>query len=88
MMLKNLPNKDELYSIWEEHTGEDSMEATNYSRILCQLNKIADVWQALEYELAGEDPRKLDEWWINAKAHIKHPLIKKLFDELEAQRKK
>lgn len=42
----------------------------------------------IEYELAGADPRKLDEFWVNAHAHCGHPSIITLLKEMEELRVK
>lgn len=77
----------ELYPYWEEHTLENGHRATNDSNLLYQFGKIATVWQALEYELRGAAPRRLDEFWENAKAHLRHPFLIRVLGALEKRRK-
>ncbi len=78
---------DELYGLWEEHIGGNRQEASREADVLYQLGKMATVWQALEYELGGADPKKLDEFWENARKHTKEQLLVNLLDSLEKRRK-
>lgn len=87
-ILEGLPDFEEIYSLWEAHIPENGPEKTRESDILYQLGKIATAWQALEYELGGADPRKLDEFWENAWVHVKEPNLKRLLKELKNLRKK
>lgn len=88
-ILGDFEGREECLSLWEEsHTGEHDLEKAGDTRILYQLGKIATCWQALEYELAGADPRKLDEFWVNAHAHCGHPSIVTLLKEMEELRVK
>jgi putative hydrolase of HD superfamily len=77
----------ELYQLWREHLKKNAKESSREADVLYQLGKIATVWQALEYELGGADPKKLDEFWENARRHIKKQLFVKLLDSLEKRRK-
>ncbi len=86
-LFSDIPNSEEMYQLWEAHLPENKSERTKESDILYQIGKLATCWQSLEYELQGADPKKLDEFWVNAKMHIKHPVIKKWLEDLESQRK-
>lgn len=83
-----LKKADEYYKIWEEHIPQSNPGAPRISSILYQIGKIATAWQALEYELARENPKKLDEWWKNAKVYVKEPLLVELLKALEKRRQK
>ena len=83
-----LKRRDEYYKIWAEHLPQSSPGTSRIALVLYQIGKIATVWQALEYELAGEDPKKLDEWWENAEVYVKEPLLVELLKELEKRRRK
>lgn len=87
-MVSGIKNGNKVFRLWEEQAAENSIGATREANILYQLGKIATAWQALEYELTGADPKKLDEFWENAHAHVKEPIIGKLLEELESLRKK
>lgn len=87
-ILVDVGGSKELYKLWENHIPEGKDETSRDADILYQIGKVATAWQALEYELGGVDPSKLDEWWINARARVKEPLLIKLLDQLEARRKK
>ena len=82
-----LENRDELYKIWEAHLPENKPGASREARILYEIGKIATAWQALEYELAGQDPMLMDEWWVNARTYVKEPLLIEILDALEIKRK-
>lgn len=83
-----LPNQVELLKLWEKHFPQSRKGASRESSILYQLGKIATSWQALEYELAGADPGKLDEFWENAKVYVTEPLLLKILNDLEGYRNK
>lgn len=87
-MISETIGADEVFTLWEEQAVENSSGATKEAIILYELGKIATAWQALEYELAGADPKKLDEFWENAHTHIKEPKILELLNELEKLRRK
>lgn len=87
-LVSTAPNPSELYKLWEDHLLQNRPGASRDASILYQIGKIATVWQALEYELDGAEPGKLDEFWENAKTHIKEPLLVELFNSLESKRKK
>ncbi len=87
-LVSTAPNPSELYKLWEDHLPQNRPGASKDVSILYQIGKIATVWQALEYELDGAEPGKLDEFWENAKIHIKEPLLVELFNSLKSKRKK
>lgn len=87
-MVSGIENGNKVFKLWEEQSAENSAGATREANILYQLGKVATAWQALEYELAGADPKKLDEFWENAHTHVREPKILKLLEEMEKLRKK
>lgn len=86
-IVSGVPNAKELYNLWEEHLSGNRQGASRDSIILYELGKIATIWQALEYELAGADPKVMEEWWVNARTHVKEPILVKLLNEMETKRK-
>ncbi len=86
-LFKDIENTSQFVNLWEEQSKEKTSSASKEAEILYEIGKLATCWQALEYEIQGADSKKLDEFWVNAKTHIKHPVIKKWLDELESQRK-
>jgi len=79
----NLKEGKEFYSLWIEYERGVSLEA----QFLKQLDKIEMIIQALEYE-EENDPKNLNEFWINAKKHVKDKKLLILFEKLEGKRKK
>jgi putative hydrolases of HD superfamily len=79
-LLEGASNKAELFNLWAEHLPLNKPGAPRDVSILYQIGKIATIWQALEYELGGANPNVMDEWWVNAKAHVSEPLFKDLLD--------
>ena len=86
-MFSGFEQTDELHELWSAHLPETGPEATREANILYQIGKIATAWQALEYELAGEDPKIMDEWWVNARKHVTEPILEELLTKLESKRK-
>ncbi len=82
-LLKGLENGNEFLEMWEEFEDQKTEEAM----VLKQLDKFEMVLQALEYEEVA-DPKNFEPFWINAKKHIRHPVIKKWLKEIEKQKKK
>lgn len=87
-MVSKVSGAEEFFNLWREQAAETSPGTTRESGIIYELGKVATAWQALEYELGGADPRKLDEFWKNAHAHVKEPKLQELLKELENLRKK
>lgn len=85
-IVNELGNK-EISVLWEAGLAKDSPGAPRESAILFQLDRLANCWQALEYELDGADGKKLDEFWENAKAKITDPVLVSLLTEMEGKRK-
>ncbi len=79
-----LKNSDEYFQLWVEFEKEKSKEAT----FLKQLDKIEMILQALDYELAGCDPEKLDEFWQYTEKQLNDPFLIELFNTLKKMRKK
>jgi 5'-deoxynucleotidase YfbR-like HD superfamily hydrolase len=86
-ILGELDNSDEIYRYWEEHLQENKPGASRNASILYQVGKIATVWQALEYELNGQNPKVMEEWWENARHHINAPFLVQLLNNMEELRK-
>jgi len=82
-LFKDIKNGDEFLKIWQEYEDQKTKEAI----VLKQLDKFEMVLQALEYQEVT-DPKNLEPFWINARKHIKHPVIKRWLEEIEQQRKK
>jgi len=86
-LLEKIPksSRDEIYSLWIEYEQQKTEEA----KWLLALDKFEMVLQALEYEKeSGEDPKKFDEFWEDAKSKIKLPEVMYLFEEAMKLRKK
>ncbi|MEM1537972.1 MAG: HD domain-containing protein [Thermoproteota archaeon] len=75
-VLSLLPDelKARYLSLWEEFKDGITTEAI----LANDLDKIEAVMQALEYEEAGYDPRKLKAFWLEARRRIKTPIIQDL----------
>ncbi len=59
---------------------------TKESIIFWQIDKLATVIQAYDYE--REQKKSLSEFFENAEAYIKEPLLKKAFEDLKKMRRK
>jgi len=82
-LFSRIPDKNEYLNFWLEFEEQKTREA-----IICkQLDKLETAFQALEYEKDVE-PSKLDEFFVNTRMHLKEPILIKMFDEMEKQRKK
>jgi len=75
-----LPKKirDEYLSLWNEFESQETEEA----KLAREIDKLEMVMQALEYEKAGYDPKKLQAFWENASTELKDPTLKALFELL------
>ena len=82
-LCSTIPNGDKYLNAWIEFEEGKTKEAI----IFKQLDKLEMVFQAFEYE-KDINPHKLDEFWTNTKLHLKEPLLIKIFNTLEKQRKK
>lgn len=87
-IVSGFSNSTELINLWKAHFPEKGSRASKTASILYQIGKIATAWQALEYELQGQDSKVMDEWWENAKAHVKEPALIELLEVLEDRRVK
>ncbi len=76
----NLP---EIYQLWKEHSFENSKNASMYSDILFQIGKLANIHQALEYQLRGVPAEVLKGFWVAGEIYIKNPLLRKILIELK-----
>jgi putative hydrolase of HD superfamily len=86
-LIDGLEKAGEIYQSWKVYPRNGAGN-TKESKILYQLGKLVTCWQALEYELAGEDSRKFDEFWENAYTHVDNEIIISLLKEMEKRRKK
>ncbi|OGK25750.1 hypothetical protein A3C28_00265 [Candidatus Roizmanbacteria bacterium RIFCSPHIGHO2_02_FULL_39_9] len=75
----NMPN---LYLEWKENILENGPQQTIYSDSLYQIGKLANAWQAFEYELRGVPKEKTNEFWENSLEHIKIPVLRKILNSL------
>lgn len=84
--IKNLAKKlnlPEIYDLWIEHSFENSKEATVYSDILFQIGKLANVLQALEYQIRGVPEEIVKGFWVSADVYIKNPLLREILKYLK-----
>lgn len=77
-----LDEGDEYYKLWTDYVNQSSKEA----KFLKQIDKIEMVIQALEYEDV-QDPKKLNEFWINTEKYLSNPDLITLFKKLKSKRK-
>jgi len=82
-LFQGMKDRERLMGLWEEYEKQESEEA----RVLKQLDKFEMALQALEYEEVT-DPKNLDEFWVNARKHVKHPVIRDWLDRIELERKR
>ncbi|MFX1451252.1 MAG: HD domain-containing protein [Promethearchaeota archaeon] len=78
-----LKNSNEYFNLWLEYEEGNSNEA----KFLKQLDKIEMIFQALEYELSGTKPEKLDEFWNYTEKQLTHSFLINLFQSLKKLRK-
>ena len=78
-----LKYNSEYLDLWLEFEEDKSEEA----KLLKQLDKIEMVFQALEYELAGNEPKKLDEFWDYTEKLLNNPHLVNFFKYLKSLRK-
>lgn len=81
-LAKNL-KLPEIYQLWKEHSFENSKNATVYSDILFQIGKLANILQALEYQMRGVPEKFLKGFWVSGDVYIKNPLLKSILSELK-----
>lgn len=73
----------EIYQLWKEYTFENTASASVYSDILFQIGKLANILQALEYQMRGVPEEVLKGFWAAGYAYIKNPLLRKILEELK-----
>lgn len=76
-------NNPEIYDYWKEHSFENSQEATQYSDILFQIGKLANILQALEYQMRGVPENLLKGFWVAGDVYIKNKILKKILQALK-----
>lgn len=69
-------------ALWDELEEGKTQEA----QMVKQIDKLDMAFMALQYENQGHDPRALDEFWEDAKRKVKHPVLKKILEEMEGVR--
>lgn len=79
-MFKKIDQKDEYSNLFKEMIKRKSEDA----KLFWQIDKLERTIQALEYE--EEQKLNLEEFFENAKVQIKHPLLKKLLEEVMSKR--
>lgn len=83
-LCSRFPEGKEWFEIWKEAEQLKTKEA----KLVKQFDGLDLVIQALEYEKQVDDPREMDEFWLDAKSRIGHQELRPLFDELCQLRKK
>ena len=71
-----------LLDLWLEFEEGKSKEA----KFLKQLDKIEMIFQALDYELLGDEPNKLNEFWEYTEKQLTDPFLIDLFKKLQELR--
>jgi putative hydrolase of HD superfamily len=69
-------------SLWEEFENQTTLEAI----LANDIDKVEMMIQALEYERAGCDSKKLDSFWFDVQKKIKTPTIRDLLELLVSKR--
>lgn len=82
-IFRDIENKKEYMSLWEEFVAQNSQEAQFVKRI----EKLEMVIQALEYQKHGYDSDLFDEFWENAQKYIKGTEFENILQELEIKRR-
>ncbi|MHA1299759.1 MAG: HD domain-containing protein [Candidatus Helarchaeota archaeon] len=77
-----LKNSEEYYSLWLEFEEGKSKEA----KLIRQLDKLEMVFQALDYELRGTEPKKLNEFWDYTEQKLTNSFLINLFKMLKKLR--
>lgn len=65
----------EYVELWLEFEKQKSKEA----KVLKLIDKLEMAFQAYEYELAGNDPHKLEEFWKNAEKYLLDSELESIF---------
>ena len=76
------PNFKDYVLLWEEYEDQKTEEA----KIVKAIDKLEMAIQAFNYEKEGYSKKALQEFWDNAKKHIKGSKLEPYFDELVKQR--
>ena len=77
-------NSEACYNLWLDFEEGKSKEA----KFLKQLDKMEMIFQALEYELSGNKPEKLNAFWEYTEQQITDSYLSNLFETLKKLRKK
>ena len=80
-MLDN-ENATELRELWQEFERRESKEA----RLVYELDRLEAIFQALEYERAGNFKVSLQEFYDFADARLSIPEVRELFEKLMEKR--
>lgn len=76
----------DLYYSWREQFNENYDKASMRSHFIFEVGKLANVWQALEYELRGVPQNLTERFWQSADFFIKHPYLKEILKILKKMR--
>uniref|UniRef100_A0A336LMJ8 5'-deoxynucleotidase HDDC2 n=1 Tax=Culicoides sonorensis TaxID=179676 RepID=A0A336LMJ8_CULSO len=75
-------SSDKLMTLFEEYEKGETAEA----KFVKDLDRLDLIMQAFEYEKRDENPERLQEFFDNTEGKFQHPFIKKIVDEIYAQR--
>jgi len=75
-LLCNIPPamRKEIFTLWDECEDQKTVEA----KWLKEIDKLEMALQALDYELEGHNPKRLDQFWEDAQRKIHEPELLKL----------
>lgn len=84
-VLSSLPArlKTQYFSLWEEFENQKTPEAI----LVKEIDKIEMVIQALEYQRAGYDPKRLDTFWNSVQKKVQDPALLRLLEVLSEARR-
>jgi len=77
-----IKDSDTFFNLWLEFEESKSKEA----KFLKELDKIEMIFQALEYELSGTEPEKLNEFWQYTEKQLTDLYLLNLFKMLKELR--
>jgi putative hydrolase of HD superfamily len=85
-LLKDIPPpmRREVRSLWNEADEKKTVEA----KWLKNLDKLEMALQALDYELEGYSPKKLNEFWEDAERKITEPEVLQILKKATKLRRK
>jgi len=85
-ILKNLGRETgrEIFSLWDEFERGKSKEA----KLVYELDRLEAIFQAVEYERAGNFTVSLQEFYDYADARLRNPALREIFTGLMGERQK